>query len=442
MFVIVLMVLLLSVGPISTFAGTFWTDPAGRDEGSCTDSVTDPGSSGWLTIGFAAWCAQTNPWTINMRGGTYSGSTHLINTAGRHASTFISGSTDTRNVIQGAPGHTRPIITSVEGGQGSNGWVTLWVGTSVRNYITIREFSYNGQGVAEQAISLEGSNLVVEDCEIQNIWNHAVFMVAHTPVTSASHTIRRCSIHNFGIDGNGYAWYGAPSNSVFEDNEVYDYKGAGIQIQYGYSGTVVRRNYFHDANLGTQSGVQPTCNGINVASMDAGRATAVQIYNNNIDLRTCPPNDPTGEQAGILIYGTSGLLVANNMIYRAGQYALDFQQALSSVNAVIANNHFADSTVAVAINRNGSTFTTSYTHPSNYTGTVLNCVISLTSFSLKASPPTNPCVDTGITIAAVTSDTDETPRPQGSAYDIGPYERLGTTGDVTPPAAPTGLTVE
>ena len=55
---------------------------------------------------------------------------------------------------------------------------------------------------------------------------------------------------------------------------------------------------------------------------------------------------------------------------------------------------------------------------------------------------TSPVIDAGLTIASVTDDFSGTARPQGTGYDIGAYEYVGAAPpDTTPPAAPTGLTV-
>jgi hypothetical protein len=39
----------------------------------------------------------------------------------------------------------------------------------------------------------------------------------------------------------------------------------------------------------------------------------------------------------------------------------------------------------------------------------------------------SPAIDTGVTLAVVTTDIEGTSRPQGSSYDIGAYEYRATT---------------
>ncbi len=49
-------------------------------------------------------------------------------------------------------------------------------------------------------------------------------------------------------------------------------------------------------------------------------------------------------------------------------------------------------------------------------------------------------IDKGVALSEFSDDFVGTPRPQGSAWDIGAYE-IVQRGDMTPPAAPTGLRV-
>lgn len=58
------------------------------------------------------------------------------------------------------------------------------------------------------------------------------------------------------------------------------------------------------------------------------------------------------------------------------------------------------------------------------------------NFALTAQ---SPAVDAGLPLAAVTMDLGGTPRPQGSAHDIGAYEF--SVADAAAPASPAGLTV-
>jgi hypothetical protein len=48
----------------------------------------------------------------------------------------------------------------------------------------------------------------------------------------------------------------------------------------------------------------------------------------------------------------------------------------------------------------------------------------LTGYVLSA---TSPCINTGTTLAAVTTDIRGVTRPQGAEYDIGAYEFVGAT---------------
>jgi len=69
-------------------------------------------------------------------------------------------------------------------------------------------------------------------------------------------------------------------------------------------------------------------------------------------------------------------------------------------------------------------------------GIALDCVVSYVSPTLKAGA--NVCVDTGVTVAAVTTDFIGVTRPQGGIYDIGPREQ--NSGAL--PATPKNLKVQ
>jgi hypothetical protein len=435
----------------------FWSAPGGNDSGACTSSATDPGT--YLTIGRAAVCATASPWIINLKGtlGTYSQSTHIIDTGARHAASFSSGaSAANQNFVRTAPGEPRVLITAKNGG---NGWIQLYLGSAARNNITIREFITDSGGTTDQSIQLAGSNLTLEDCEIRNSFRFLVFSRAiegtapNFTFPYSTHIIRRCKLHDT-IENSSlgaYAWYGAPRNSIFEDNEVYNVGASGLQLQYDNDNVIVRRNWVHDIRYHT------TCAGMTISQRynSGGASTGVgqQIYNNIFDLRTCPGGI---DAPAIHALRSSGTLIANNTMI-GGVNGVKFIFGASTNIQVINNIMVGSSGQSVLMEPSGTAAGSTWTATHNAcestkncatssNGTITakqvitaitNCTVSTTNFHLHTNSP-NVCRDGGTTVSAVTTDYEGTVRPQGAAYDIG-VDESGAQPDTTPPAAPTGV---
>jgi hypothetical protein len=432
-------------------AATYWAAPNGSNTGPCVSSSTDPGTAGYLSIGRAGECATVSPWIIMMKGnlGTYSGDVHTINTSIRHVNSFASGiSPSTPNIIQGVPGEPRPFITT------TGGWINFYITTSKRNNITFRNFKYDGQNKSEQAMMTSGSDLIVEDCEIGNTWGAGIFTRAHELV-DARHRISRCKIHHAGVTrGSGYAVYGIPRDSIFEDNEIHDVSGAGLQIQYDHSNVIVRNNYFHNIINGFYGSNTNACTGMYVANYTdrngITHAKGVQIYNNIFDLSSCPT---TSQSAGIQVYETDGLLIANNIFYKPGQYGISFiNYSQKSVNVVVSNNIIAGTPQKAIANIDAGGGLVSYVANNNACESTRDCgangKVTIASITDCADPAANfrhksgsLCVNKGTGIAAVTTDKDKVARPQDGIFDIGAYEFLSGSSTPAKPAPPSNLQV-
>jgi hypothetical protein len=467
MLVVFLFLLSLVFAPSAMGQTVYWASPNGNDSGTCTSSATDPGV--YLTIGRAAVCATTSPWIIYLKSGTYSQSTHLIDTqqGARHSSTFVSGiSAVNPNIVRTAPGETRAVITARNG---LNGWVQLYhTGTPnpARNYITFKEFVYDGLTVPEQGLYLTGANLTLEDCEVRNTLKHSIFSGVvvgsdgSRTFPSSGHVIRRCELHH---TQQSYAWYGGARNSIFENNTCHNVRSACLQYQYDHSNGIVRNNYIHTIAINALGDNQ--CNGMyvaqkyNAAGVDTAGASGVQFYNNIVDLRNCPSGSGS---SGVQISRAPGMLIANNVFIGARLYGLYFVFG-NTIGANISNNIMLQSLsrhIFVDSGSAGTTYTVSHNAcettstnancGTNSNGTtdankktiaiITNCTVSTTDFHLHSNVP-NLCKDGGTTVSAVTTDYEGTARPQGAAYDIG-VDEFPVSVDTQPPAAPTGLTVQ
>jgi hypothetical protein len=137
----------------------------------------------------------------------------------------------------------------------------------------------------------------------------------------------------------------------------------------------------------------------------------------------------------ITFYNTSSTdsLIANNIFYKpGGGHALSFTTTGSYTGTTIANNLTHQGDIA---DRYPSTIT--FTANQNFTDPLfVNAATIPYDFYLRNG---SPAIDTGKMLSEVVADFDGASRPQGAAYDIGAYEYVSSTVDITPPSVPTGL---
>jgi len=148
-------------------------------------------------------------------------------------------------------------------------------------------------------------------------------------------------------------------------------------------------------------------------------------------------NPPTWSPVGVQLNG-SGHEFYHNVVYdNKGNYGL-------SGGGIIKNNIFFNNVKNIS---SGGTVDHNYIYPTS--GSTLG-TNSITVSDPKMTNPANanfillsssPLIDAGINVG-ITTDYIGAVRPQGAGYDIGAYEYpSGGSGDITPPSAPTGVTV-
>lgn len=251
---------------------------------------------------------------------------------------------------------------------------------------------------------------------------------AHTAIgATGSNEVQHVTIHGGGTGAlcgyqcaSGGVYVEGPNNLV-EDCDIYDTGGWAVQI-YNSSGdspdtNIIRRNRLHDitrrGDIGQMWGVLVSGNNN-------------QVYDNLIyGIGTSGAGD------GIDLYSGTGHLVANNTIYNVVNRAFDVCSGCAS--NTIRNNIAYQYGTSIRDNSSG------ITQDHNLFGTNPNFVNAGSGdFHLQAG---SAAIDTGITIAAVTSDKDGVARPKGAAYDIGAYEYCTSGCGTAPPPTPTNLRI-
>ncbi len=135
-------------------------------------------------------------------------------------------------------------------------------------------------------------------------------------------------------------------------------------------------------------------------------------------------------QTGDTIVLANGTYNLSSILYVNGR---DIEFRFSTTGAE-ARNNLGDAPIGL---RDGATFTQS--------GNLLTATASLfvnpSAGDLHLKSTATAVIDQVPALSSVTNDIDGNTRPLGVGYDIGADEFVGGGGDITPPSAPTGLTV-
>lgn len=238
----------------------------------------------------------------------------------------------------------------------------------------------------------------------------------------ASGTLENLVVHGTGWDAIRKGWapgangiYFTGSNSVLRNIHAYNNLSAGVRTWTSAGDPAANNNLMER--------IEAHNNGHGFIIGDANNTLRNSLlYNNtagNGVWQVASSAPCTGNKLyHLTIYGnTTGINLAN----------------ATCTSTAITNTHSAGNTGS---NLNNQAVGTSLT-TNRLTGAITECTVSTGDFHLKAG--TNPCVDTGTTLATVTTDYDGGARPQGVKSDIGAYERAGS--DTTPPVAPTGVVI-
>lgn len=299
---------------------------------ACTGSDGDAYTTANVSSAFTATVAGD---TLYFRAGTYDISLPVF-------STSLTGTASSRVTIAGYPSETvifRPTTSH------------LVATGSVNKYITFKNFKLDGVNtVGEKSFSiLNATGLTFEDIEIYDT-QYLGFSVGGVQGVT---TFRRVYIHDGRSDcavGNRY--YGAYLHDgdqlVFEDSEIYNMPGGGLQIYTGpWNAVTVRNNSIHHNSWCTST----TVGGI-IVSAAQGLIQNIEIYNNAI-WRQAFSGGGTGNGIELATpgntYPINGAKLYNNVIWDndgSSSYGIVLQDS-GVQNTDIKNNIITD-------NKNGS----------------------------------------------------------------------------------------
>ncbi|MHB8648104.1 MAG: LamG-like jellyroll fold domain-containing protein, partial [Thermomicrobiales bacterium] len=361
---------------------------------------------------------------------------------------YIQGTAAAPIVVMGYPTETVNLVYNGTQTRGIHSWATT-------GHFVIANFHMDqgGKGLAI-GITPGATDVRIVNNEVKNGYEDSGG-AGYIDGSGTNFKILGNSVHDNGGSKLYHAMYfdarANPSGNVeIAYNTIYNETGGrGIQI-YGDTGTLINNisihnNIIHDIHL----------DGILLGSYSG---TGDQVYDNIVyntaNAAFQGPSTDAGSGGSCLRFNSSTLTatVYNNTFYNCamdnGVYSTGIEnQALGSVT--FANNivdtsgglgYFdnTSSTGGITATNNlwyGSGATPSWSASSvNADPSFVNAAGA--NFHLNS---TSPAIDKGSSLASsvVTSDIEGTPRPQGSAYDIGAYEYAsGSTTTSPPPSTP------
>lgn len=416
-------------------AATYYVATAG---GGGSDSNPGTVGSPFLTVGKGVRALQSGD-TLMIRSGTYS-----IGTYGNVASDTYGcipscpASFAAATTISNFPGEIVTIngAFNIDNGVSTGGAAyVMFVGDSRARFIV------QGGGVGFR-INNGAHHIRISTMTIRNATSHGVQGGATcSNINTGSTTAPRfVEVLNNEIANNGtvtnqeHGIYPACSEDwTISGNYFHGNQGYGVHVYSGTSNFHLRAIIKGNTIIGRKS----TGTGF-AACIVIAQGSAHQVFNN---LCVGQGTEAVKYNIGIQMYGVpqTGTTIYNNTIYDVTHYGVSIEE--SGVTSSIIRNNIFNTIGVTAINGTGigttidRNFCPSACGTNSFT-TSPGFTTPGTDFSLSSSAN---AVDVGATLASVTTDILGTARPQGAAYDIGAYERLGS--DTTAPAPPTGVEV-
>jgi hypothetical protein len=401
-------------------AATYYVSTSGNNGNSC--SAAQNSGSPKQTLNDAVGCLAAGD-TLLVRGGTYNES--LINPS------LASGSSWTNKVRIAAYPNGCAASCEVVWMAPSSGTRLLQL-TGNQQYIEFDGINMDSRNQTEVTVSLStgsGANHIrLQYSEI--IGSPRSGYCANICGGESSEFIH-IVIHGGGNGGGcgsacaNAGLYTGGSNNLIDGCDIYDVSMEAIQIYNGSGGTptnnVIRNCRIHDNVRSGDNNPGARIAGILLAGNNN------QIYNNLIYRNGIA----AGNGAAINIYNGSGNVIYNNAIYDNVNYGIKLDPG--AAGTIVRNNIVYMSGYGDYAN-NGSGTTEDHNLFSVDPQFVNSAVYDL---HIRA---TSPAKDSGTTISTVKTDFDGVSRPQGSGYDIGPFE-YHPLNSASAPQAPSGIRI-
>ena len=327
------------------------------------------------------------------------------------------------------------------------------------SYCTVDGVSFMLRG-ASAGMDVGGSNNVLQNMTIDGGSVHAAGPPAQMVAISGNNNLFTKSLMQHGRDIDAFKLFGNANtisyneitdltNPQYSNSEHTDFIqtfGDGGQTS---TNMVIEGNYVHDcsaqiANLTTDVGNIHDFIFRNNVFANINSCAFVGIQNtkfyNNLFYKCGTRQSDSILVYGITAYNPAGSEIVNNIFLQCGT-------ATSAGSGCIGANSYNLSTLKIDHNYYGGA---NYAAKTGFMGT--NPInggdpkfVNLTTGDYHLQS-TSPLVDKGVTITGFNIDKEGITRPQGTAWDLGPYEyhtsTSGTGGTTpTPPAPPKNLKV-
>ena len=412
---------ILATASAPAAAATYYVSTAGSDANSCA-AAQNMGASK-QTIAAGVTCLSAGD-TLYIRGGTYTGSSNIVDS---ETVTVPSGISWAGAItIAGYPGET-VTLRPPDGRQA----IRLTRGSP--HYIIFQDLildGINGTSIEPGApdlvyLSTGAHHNRFQRLEVKRSSANG-FLLSANGGEANYNEILECEIHDNGrldAGNSGYGIYLATSHNLIERNDIHSNNGYGVHqnalASHG-NDNVIRSNRIHDNVVHGTIGVGgSTSYGVVLVNGNNNLIVNNLIYRN---------------QGGILVYNlTTNAQIYNNTITENRNNAIDLQYY--GFNPVIMNNivYINGGTI---VNHGGGSGTPVVDH--NLTSNPAFVDAAGLDFRLTASSAAK---DQGVDLPMVTRDYDGVLR-QAGAYDIGAYEYVSTsTPPAVPPAAPRNVRI-